>query len=154
MLWLTARDQLEPQNIWRYRRGVALIDVVITGFDYTVLKIYIPSTQARTFARIRFNLVYSLPSHKPLILHHASKFRYSFVRSAWCWTVLDSVGQCWTVLDSVSVGQCSTMLASVSVVQCWTMLECWTMLDSVGQCWTMLERCSKTLLLVLLLLLL
>ena len=101
MLWLTARDQLEPQDIWRYRRGVALIDVVITGFDYTVLKIYIPSTQARTFARIRFNLVYSLPSHKPLILHHASKFRYSFCSIG---LVLDGVGQCWTMLDSV--GQC------------------------------------------------
>jgi hypothetical protein len=27
------RNQLVPQNIWRYRRGVAQTDVVITGFD-------------------------------------------------------------------------------------------------------------------------
>jgi hypothetical protein len=33
MLWLTVTNELTPQNIWRYRRGVALTDIVITGID-------------------------------------------------------------------------------------------------------------------------
>jgi hypothetical protein len=33
MLRLTVRNELAPQNIRRYRRGVALSDVAITGLD-------------------------------------------------------------------------------------------------------------------------
>ena len=33
MLRLTVTKYLVPQDIWRYRRGVANTDVVITGFD-------------------------------------------------------------------------------------------------------------------------
>ena len=32
-LLLTVRNSLVPQDIWRYRRGVTLTDIVITGFD-------------------------------------------------------------------------------------------------------------------------
>ena len=34
-------------------------------------------TQARTFERIRFNLVHSFPSYRRLVLHHESKLKYS-----------------------------------------------------------------------------
>jgi len=36
MLWLTVRNWLAAQNIWRYRRGDAYTDVVITG-EYNVM---------------------------------------------------------------------------------------------------------------------
>jgi hypothetical protein len=39
MLWLTVRNWLAAQNIWRYRRGNAYTDVVITG----VFSVYITS---------------------------------------------------------------------------------------------------------------
>jgi hypothetical protein len=35
MLRLTVRNELVPQNIWRYLRGVVYTDVVITG-EYNV----------------------------------------------------------------------------------------------------------------------
>jgi len=36
MLWLTVRNWLAAQSIWRYRRGDAYTDVVITG-EYNIM---------------------------------------------------------------------------------------------------------------------
>jgi hypothetical protein len=40
VLWLTVRKLLVPQNIRRYRQGVALTDCIITGQDCTLRGCY------------------------------------------------------------------------------------------------------------------
>jgi hypothetical protein len=47
MLWLTVRNWLVQQNIWRYKRGVAETDVVLTGFAFImfpILRFFPPSS--------------------------------------------------------------------------------------------------------------